>query len=334
MFISSNLSESQDDNIHIIGFSITGYGDQNSFGKSLERCLALRGWNGTVRDISYGGLTLDGLAGMVAHASANVKHGELVILEIATSHFSLHGRTQDEAFKYIASVVKYLTCIRKARIAFLNLFRQDLDDLDSVVLAIREISSKYNLPVLDLKARFRDSGVFNADDGIHPDHSTCTHIGELVANFLLSTNFDNAMHIDECTPSFEFYNLSTVASGQDGYRYEGRGKYLDTIILLAGQSIPVSFKKKTKLCGLYFLFGPETGFIEITPNIGAPIELITYDENSYYRRVGFRPIDIDAEDVVIVALPKTRDVQLRRSSNLSTASRRDFVAGFLVQSGD
>ena len=96
-------------NINLIGFSITGYGGDTSFGQLLQTSLRRKGWQGSVRDISYGGLSVNALAGLIKSAASPVYSGDLVGLELATSFFSLQGYKLSDALPYVFSITKYLT---------------------------------------------------------------------------------------------------------------------------------------------------------------------------------------------------------------------------------
>ena len=79
------------------------------------------------------------------------------------------------------------------------------------------------------------------------------------------------------------------------------------------------------------MYGPETGYVSLATE-SQTIELITYDENSYYRRVGFRSVDLLTKKVVIKCENKTRDIKLVRSTSLVAMSRREFICGLLLES--
>jgi hypothetical protein len=89
--------------------------------------------------------------------------------------------------------------------------------------------------------------------------------------------------------------------------------------------------KPEHVIGYCFLYGPETGFIEVTVGDQPVQELITFDEHSYYRRIGFRPLDARSDRVKLRVPNNVRDVALLAPTNLPTEGRLEFICGLVMK---
>jgi hypothetical protein len=319
--------------IDVIGFSLTGYADAASFGKLLEQGLRAQGWRGEVRDISYGGLSVNALAGLIPLAASPVQTQDIVALELATSFFALHGYSLDQARPLVFAVARHFAD-RATRVFFLNLFRPDLDDSDCVVQAIREASREFGIPILDLKSSFRarlTAAPFGTVDGIHPDAASRQTIADAMANFLVARPCPIAHQASAAGPEYAYVDLVPHLPVLARYDYEGRGKGIRAAVAPAGFQAELRLEQVEHVVGYCFLYGPETGFIEVTVGDTAMQELITFDENSYYRRIGFRPLDAKGDTVSIRVPAKTRAIELVRTSNLPTNGRSEYVCGLIVR---
>lgn len=325
-------------NVKILGFSFTGYGNEASFGKLFESL-----WNSgggekvNVLDISYGGLSINALSGLIGGALKDCVSGDVVCLEVATSFYSQQAHTVEDAKKFILYLIDYLAT-RNINFFFLNLYRDDLNDNDCVVQAIRYYSNEFNIKVLDLKGEFRREKNNNLEltdsDAVHPNLTARSLIALRMNEFMLVNKSSFAKIKYKCIDGMKVYSYHDVTINSDSsfesYMYEGRGKSINSIVLLPDVLLDISFEKDVLLKGLYFFYGPETGYVSLTTN-SQTVELITYDENSYYRRVGFRPVDLICNSLRISSEPKVRDIALVRKSALKIESRRDFVCGFLIE---
>lgn len=324
-------------NINIIGFSLTGYGNEGSIGKLLEARLQRdSGWQGCLREISYGGLAIDSLSGLLAGACGSVQAGDLVLLEIATSYYSLHGHSLDQARPFVLSMANYLARRQDCLVAFMNLYRQDLQDKDCVVQAIEEASAAFGIPVIDLKTCFRDGrlqGRFIAPDGVHPDLATRELLAQETAVALSALQLALPLEPRRDLPSYHYLDLVPLLPEYERFRYAGRGKELEAAVLPANTTIEVDLGLEYDIIGTCFLFGPETGFLQVTPEGQGMRELPTFDANSYYRRIGFRATELSTRKLTISVPEKRRKIALVRESNLPAASRCEFVCGLVVRSG-
>lgn len=324
-------------NIYIIGFSITGYGDKSSTGKYIETMLRDRGWNGAVHEISYGGLSIDGLSALIPDVLDKMHGDSLVMLELATSFFSIQKYQYHDALPYlefISKIIKRHSKIKKA--AFLNLFRSDLEDNDCVMQAISSCSQAYDIPIIDLRPRLKEysiSGRYLTTDGVHPEEDTRRLMAKLITEELLT--IDSAacskpviqQTHDEKGFEFNYFDIVSCNSDLEKYSYSSRGKSLHAIHLQPHNVISISLAAPTFINGIYFLYGPETGFVDVEIDESRQLRLPTFDEVSYYRRVGYRPIMQEGSLLKILAPHDTRDVHLLKPSTLTTYSRREFICG-------
>jgi hypothetical protein len=321
--------------INVIGFSFTGFGDTTSFGGLLQKSLNDRGYASAVREISYGGLSVNALAGLIGTAIRPVKLGDWITLELATSFFSQHGYKMQDALPYVFHLVNYLLERGHRKLFFLNLYRRDLDDNDCVVQAIRAVGRHFAIPILDLKKSFRDAAVdaaFGTTDGAHPDLGSRQRIADEMECFLLSQPTHAQPRTgDLLGPSYSFVEFSTHPHDCEVFHYEARGKQMTALVLPALDRFHFDLGKPMFVVGYCFLYGPETGMVQWRMDEGDGIALITYDEHSYYRRIGFRPVQKFGRYLEMLALEETRDVALVRPSGLKAGTRREFVCGVVLK---
>lgn len=320
--------------LDIIGFSLTGYGDAASFGKVVEQRWRQAGWNGVVREISYGGLSVNALAALIDGAMAPVGPDDIVALELATSFYSLHKYTLQDARPLVDTIAEKVARRGCRHAFFLNLFRADLDDNDCVVQAIRESSERFGIPMLDLKPEFRAlsvDGPFGTTDGIHPNLQAREKIADAIARHLEQPGLEAPVLPTCAGPTFDYFDLVPFAADYPGHHYEARGKSLDAVVVPADHSLTVELEVPAQLAGFCFLYGPETGFVSVQVDDGQPTELITYDEHSYYRRVGFRPLNARGRRIKVTVLDKVRNIALVRPSNLPPATRADYLCGLVIR---
>lgn len=319
--------------INIIGFSLTGYGEP-SYGKLLEDALCAAGWSGNVREISYGGLSINALAGLISLAAKPIQYPDVVGLELATSFFSLHNYTLDQARPLVFAIANHFARSGTQRVFFLNLFRADLDDEDCVVRAIREASIEFGIPILDLKAPFRqmsNNEPFGTTDGIHPDLNGRQIIAGAITHFLASGPWDAARAVPTPMPEYSYLDLVPLLPDLPHHNYSARGKGILAAVAPAEYVADITMAKPEHVVGYCFLYGPETGFIEVTVGAQPSQELITFDEHSYYRRIGFRSLDERSDRVRLHVPRKVRDIALVHPTNLPTEGRCEFICGLIVK---
>lgn len=319
--------------INIIGFSLTGFGDATSFGRLLQERLQGRGYKGCVREISYGGLAINALAGLIDSATRAARPADWMALELATSFFSLHRYSYDDALPLVFHLVRFLVDRGHRKIFFLNLYRRDLDDEDCVVQAIRTVSRYFGVPILDLKKPFRDAAPGSSDgttDGIHPDLGSRARIATAIEQFLDENASLTVRNRDGRGPSYRLLEVCALPHERERFHYAGRGKEMSALVLPAGERLSIDLGADEFVTGYCFLYGPETGYAMLSLDGREGLELITFDEHSYYRRIGFRPVQQRGRRAEVVALQKTRDVALVRATALKAESRREFVCGLVL----
>lgn len=319
--------------INILGFSLTGYGEP-SFGNIIESSLRSAGWQGCVREISYGGLSINALAGLIQLAIKPISSLDIIALELATSFFSLHNYTYEQALPLVKFIANHLVETGTRKIFFLNLFRPDLNDDDCVVLAIREVGKHYGIPILDLRQEFRDllsTNEYGTTDGIHPNLSSRSIIASKVLEFLADGPWPTITSKSSIIQKYSYLDLVPSLADLPRYDYSGRGKQICAAQAHAGFRRELIFTRAESIMGYCFLYGPETGYIKISVGSGEGQELITFDEHSYYRRIGFRPLDTIGDRITIEVPAKVRDVALAKATNLAPGDRCEFICGLVIQ---
>ena len=96
--------------------------------------------------------------------------------------------------KYPTATIVFMTPLhRKSELVTTNERGRPCEPLHSYVLALREVTERYAIPVLDLYAisgitpRIETNRVTFAPDGLHPNDRGAEHIADLLINFLRYT---------------------------------------------------------------------------------------------------------------------------------------------------
>lgn len=320
--------------INIIGFSITGFGDATSIGALLHSKLKTQGWGGQVREISYGGLSINALAGLIEDASKPIHPGDVILLEIATSFFSQQKYSLDHARPYVFAIAEYFARQGRHQVAFLNLFRADLDDNDCVVQAIREAAGYFGMPVIDLKPQFRNlypHEPWGTTDGVHPDPASREQIAEEIYRNLKTSMIQTAKPRQWNGPRYHFASAIDFAPGKERFMYSGRGKSMNSVILRELEGMEFRFDAPIEIEGVFFLYGPETGYLSASVDDGDFFEFPTFDTFSYYRRIGFRHLKRKVNCLRLRVPAGKPQVELRRQTTLECGPRSEFVCGFLIR---
>lgn len=312
--------------IKCVGFSVTGYGDP-CYPILMENCFKANGDNVKVSYSAVGGLSIDALPYLL---KIFVKKDEvdLVILEIATSWFSLHRTCQEQANEYIKMIVDYLESIQ-VKIMFLNLYRKDLNDCDSVVRAISSVTNK-KYPILDFKSHYRrylleinDDGTA---DGVHPKLETIEYVSAETCKFI-----KNNIDLFKVYPSqrkVEF-DLITVGTASQVHHFDnGHGLVLPLTKLEHGEVIEIEFPQEKKISGIFFMWGPDTNQVNLTLD-STVINIPMRDKMSFYRRAGYLDFGTRAVKKITIEHPiDAIDVEFLREPWETVDKLQNYILGF------
>jgi lysophospholipase L1-like esterase len=315
-------------NIKCIGFSVTGYGSP-SYPQRLQKVFEDNGANVSVTYAALGGLSIDALPYLLPLAMKG-EAPNLVVLEIATSWFSLQSKDINLASKYVKCIVDYFESLA-IPIAFLNLYRRDLDDQDIVVSAIDAINNgRYQ--VIDLKKKYRDmlnvSNVDHTTDGVHPSGVA---IDEIAREIFLNLKINNLR--SAACDRFKSLAIDLIKppAGSDYFEFNNKhGIVVDGIKIKQGGDFQLLFESPVNIAGVFFIYGPDTNIVEI--NIGGEtIEVPMKDGMSFYRRIGYRAINRTALGVMTVSHPHRRcNTVLQRDSWEKVDFLSNYIVGFSV----
>jgi hypothetical protein len=316
--------------IKCIGFSVTGYGEP-AYPIVISQRLKELGVDAEVSYNSIGGLSIDSLPFLL---KSFVKKGDadLVVLELATSWFSLIHTNINSAIKYINLITSYLESI-ETRIIFLNLYRENINDEDIVVEAIKSIShNKY--PVLDFKKNFRqqlkDSNDDGTIDGVHPRQDTINFMVGQFCDFLVE-NYSSLNSFSNLTNFESLLNLEIPPSLHECevFKFKNRhGMDLDSYKIPWGTRIKHEFEERIILTGLFFLYGPDTNQINLyldNEKINIPMK----DSMSFYRRLGYKHFgSIEVKSIEIEHPAESIKIQLAKETIVEIKTFSNYIIGF------
>ena len=314
--------------IKCIGFSVTGYGEP-PFPDVMNDIFKSKSVNAEVTHSSVGGLSIDSLPyalGLV------LKRGQadLVILEIATSWYGFVRKDLVEAVSYIKLIIDYLENIQ-VRIIFLNLYRRDINDNDIVVEAIN-IASNGKYPVISLKERYREllanTGDDQTTDGVHPKQVAVEYIAKTVCSFITS-EYDSLKIYDKDGFDSKKYNLITLPNNSDLFEFDNHHGFSVTASkIYQGQTIMLNFDEITRISGFFFLYGPNTNYLNIKINEHS-MDIPMKDDMSFYRRIGYRYLNrLDTTKVEIFHPHDMLDIKLQREPWEKSTELCNYIIGF------
>lgn len=316
--------------IKCIGFSVTGYGDP-SYSIVLKSKLEELGLAAEVSYASVGGLSIDALPFLLP-SMVNNESFDLVVLEVATSWFSLVRKNQSEADAYLDMIVNYLRSINTS-IVFLNLYRKDIADDDLVVNAINKYSKTH--PILDLKSKYRirltNDKNDGTTDGVHPTQSTIDEIATDLAKFI-STEYSSGLfaHLD-CMVKYENRIILPSLTVGENFTFDNRhGLVINGFKFSGVDSLDLCFGADLFVTGLFFVYGPDTSSISLVLD-NEKINIPMYDEMSFYRRLGYRYIGgRTVNNFKIEFTYECPSVELKREPWEKFSSRSCYLLGFTV----
>jgi hypothetical protein len=315
--------------IKCIGFSVTGYGNP-SYPNEMEVYFRKKNIDVNVSYFSADGLSIDALPYLIKGV---IKKGDidLVILEITTSWFSHVRKLQEEANNYLRLIIGYLESI-ETRIIFLNLYRENNDDNDFVVQAIKQLAQQ-KYPILDFKAYYRkqfiETGCNGTTDGVHPKPETIKYLVSNLCDYI-EKNYEMLKIYPstlENPSNFDLFSLE--APIEETYTFDNRhGLVMKGAILKQGEFKEIKFDKNTRISGIFYIFGPDTNQVDLTLD-DETINIPMRDENSYYRRIGYRYLGVRDVRYLKVQHPKEiLEIKLVREPWEKVVELRSYIIGF------
>lgn len=307
--------------IHFIGFSVSHYGEI-SYPLAYQKIATEKGVSVDVSISAFGGLSIDFLSYSLDYLVDSVD-SDLVVLEVATSYYSLENNNFDNAFCNIKAIIDKLA-LKNKKCIFLNLYRRDISDNDIVIQAINKVQASHGIPSLNLKSIYRERlNNHNNDgtvDGIHPEPETILEIGKFLFDYIHTHTENNLERQPIQGVGLEGIRQLNFFAGYKGLRLEFpvTGLSNSYIPIYGDQILRYEFDNYPFIDGLVFLFSPESMNITITlyqPD-GSKIDRLIqgFDDNSFYTRVGFNfiPNNFRASAIEIKNSPRFENIQLRR----------------------
>ncbi len=315
--------------IKCIGFSVTTFGKPN-YAQAMQKYFDERCVGVEMTHASVGGLSVDALPYLL-ESIIKRDQADLVILEVATSWFSLVRKNEVEADGYIGLIVQYLESIGVA-ILFLNMYRKDIEDEDIIVKSIKKYSKdKYS--IIDFKSHFRklliDMGDDGTTDGVHPKPEVIDFIAAKVCNEIFENLPNYRKFITELiTPSAYHLNTFNILE-ESKYTFDNHsGLVLDCRKIFQGDKIVITNRSKMRISGIFYLMGPDTNQLEIYLD-GKHINIPMRDASSYYRRLGYRYLGVhECSEVILVHSTENLEVKLTREPWEKVESLCNYVVGF------
>lgn len=314
--------------IKCIGFSVTGYGSP-SYPVLLKEKLSENYENIDVEYMSVGGLSIDSLAPLLRHTEKN-KLYDILILELSTSWFSLRRNNSFEADPYISDIHSFATSLAK-KVIYLNLYRRDIDDEDQVVDAIKRLCG-HEASIIDLKKKYRQMLIDFEDDGttdgVHPKQKTIQDIvGNLISQ-IISLPMITETKKTEITSFPRELIVGNLTNLYNKSFNNNHGLCLITYKISVPSSILVDLGQSSYVDGVFFEYGPDTTSARLTLN-DEIINVPMYDENSFYRRLGYRYFGKrQVKNIKIDALVDRPSVELRRQPWELTQEKCCYIVGF------
>lgn len=314
----------------MIGFSYVSFGSPNSIAALFGSCFE-RARGNSFDFTSFGGLSIDGLVGLLPIIRHRFVRCDFVVLEICTSNFSLNGGSIASAREFLIDIIQFIRRVSRAEVIFLKLYRPDLLDGDTVLEAVESLGREYSVPLCEVTPSNCPQFEFRTVDGVHPDEETREFIASQVLQFVNNLKRPAATQPwNEIPPRYEFLRLDCL-SQDNAFPFNGKGFYLVARMLKPGEHITLISENGFTLYGIYFLYGPETGYIHVEPRNGICYDIRSFDKRSYYRRLGFARLDCPSTACVISCSSITSKIIPFKETHLELMSRREFICGVLIK---
>ena len=281
-------------NIKCIGFSVTAYMD-DSYPIYLQKKLDLVGNNEfLVSYVSLGGLSIDSMPYLM-NKMVNNNREQIIVLELATSWYSLFRSDFNNALESIKEIVNFVE-MAGSKIIFLNLYRKDIDDDDIVVRVIEQVAAGKHL-IIDLKKHFRnllkDTGNDLTIDGVHPTKDAIDFISDQLFKEIIGIQADIFVNHSAIAGQSHISYKSWLPEGH-GFEevvFDNRKGFKSrTLKLKGGECVEFDLPAGSIVSGIFFVMGPDTGIAEYFLDY-EKIVVQMQDEMSFYRRLGYKEIE-------------------------------------------
>ena len=315
--------------IKCIGFSVTTFGKPN-YPQAMQRYFDDRGVKVEVTYASVGGLSIDALPYLLEKILQK-NQTDLVILEIATSWFSLVRKNISEAVAYIELIVKYIESMNSS-IIFLNMYRKDIEDEDNVVKAI-SIISENKFHVINFKQYYRnllnETGDDGTSDGVHPKQDVIDYVSSNICQEIFKILPNCKVNYNELIADGIYQMNAYDILSNNVYEFNNHsGLNLKCRKIYQGEKLIIKNGGKLKISGIFYLMGPDTNQSNIYLD-GVLINIPMRDEASYYRRLGYRYLGIYECDEIIIEHPlENLEVNLAREPWEKVECKCNYLLGF------
>lgn len=305
-----------------LGFSVT---DLKGYAAELGREMA----DCEIVSVGIGGIDIQPLPPIFSEVTD--QHGvfDLVVLEIFTSLFAKSQPVSANKTIEILHDLLFRIQATGAKVAFLKLYRDDIDQEGSGFdLAMEGLATRYGIPLLNFgKDVRREHGLDYLrgllTDAVHLTADGARDVARRAAPWIRQA----AQTAQQSVPPPQV-TRSKLLPSEDG-RMERTGYAFPFSVLNPGETIELDVGD-ARTVGLAYVAGPQAGAIEITGG-GRVLQHQCYDQHCYYSRYAFLQLPSMTGKIGIRQLDTTPDVKLLKGE-ADTGPRVGRLVGLYVES--
>ncbi len=313
----------------ILGFSVLSNHVFSTFSKKSTQDL-------NVEVFSLGGHHYNYITPIIEYV-VEQKKPDLVLFDLASTpcrKWTEPGVLTDHLNIQIQKSFKF-----GAQVAFLNLYRSDVDPTtDPICKTIHQVAERLGLPILDLATEIhllpneRSTSLF--PDGVHANEAGAEYIVRRTMDFVMGLSFrsepgnpEGTGQISERLQRMAAIPATEIAAANPRQEHFARyGVEFPVLCIDEGTTVSLDVPKGYAITGMYFVFGPRSGEVEIRDESGHIEMHICSDRWSYYDHAMHRAtrIPTNAEKIFITQLAGLPDITLLKGER-SPEKRKGLV---------
>lgn len=250
---------------------------------------------------------------------------DLVLLDMVSTP-RLERWTSDYFQSNIEFIVSRCHSV-KAKVAFLNLYRSDVDhENDTLNVCVRNIADQIGARVLDSLKQHESDGANISElypDGNHPSLLGRKILGDMIDTFCREDHKEQEF-VSIPSEMIERRPTAITFSGNQSFSRDGFNERL--LPLRSERRTIVHFPEGFSLCAALMLMGPKTGSVRFE-YAGIERDAMVYDSFCYYQRLRqFHLPEKETNDLTLIQSASLPDIKLKKGE--ADTSKR--VGGLLA----
>lgn len=301
--------------LHFFGFSVTRYGNPTFVGSFASKNLNIP----SVSFSAIGGISFDVLPYIVNKILP--EELDCLVLEVGTSHYSLGSHREVDVDNILFALINELYIKGIRRVIFMMLPRYDLPVPCLIMQSLLRNQDLLGYGILDLQSSFRDSWSQYAVDIVHPNQDGVEYISDKLGEYL-TDELVSSLELKSILGKNSRSGLMVISNTINRNNYPLLVDFESSNIgftfpqLEVGERLSYTADLTCTMNGILFLMGPDTASLVVECD-DWKTTCRTYDQHSYYYRIGFRSFTqnvISGKKIYLESIAERNNIQLIRPS--------------------